>query len=234
MPTVESPTGARNVIGLDVGATNARVQVASYDASGALAAEPLPLPIEGSGPDGALPVVMELDEAGDLLALGLPALRDMAEGSPGRFVTDFAPSLGQTSDDLAALGRPAKARYCSNARCPHPGWAWPWTLRFCGFCGGALLAQSGFGADWHPPFPFTRAEAFAHTRALLTEVARRVEARIEERPSAADGWLVSAAVPAHWRAQTRTAYATSVPARLSRGERLSERRARRRPDVPPP
>jgi WD40 repeat protein len=118
-------------------------------------------------------------------------------------VAEFKPCIGQAAEDLAAQGRPDKARYCVNPACPRPGWAWSLSLEFCGFCGGPLAEPA---ARWQPQFPYSAAEALDYSRLLLGEVRLHLERRLNEPLRGGAGWEIVAGVPVHWQAGTRASY----------------------------
>jgi hypothetical protein len=118
-------------------------------------------------------------------------------------VAEFKPCIGQAPEDLAAQGRPEKARLCSNPACPRPGWAWSVSLQFCGFC-GAPLAEAA--ERWQPQFPYPADEALIYSQQLLSEVRLHLERRLNEPLSGQSGWQVVAGVPVHWQAGTRARY----------------------------
>src|SRR5262245_35270838 len=146
MATLTMP---RHVLGIDLGTTNLRVQVAHYDHAGRPTAEPSLVRLPGSERDGALPTVLEFDDSHTVQAYGRPALLNMPRGNAERFAYEFKPCIGQAAEDMSAQGRPDKAKYCSNPNCLHPGWAWSIAMRFCGFCASPLrdgLPEEG----WKP------------------------------------------------------------------------------------
>jgi WD40 repeat protein len=194
-------------VGIDLGTSSLRLQVAHYDSLGRPAGEPAAVHLPHSERDGMLPTVLRLSAAGELLDYGRAAVQKLphtpipADGS--RFVAEFKPCIGQAPEDLAAQGRPEKARLCSNPACPRPGWAWSVSLQFCGFCGAPLAEAS---ERWQPQFPYPADEALAYSRLLLSEVRLHLERRLNEPLRAQTGWQIVAGVPVHWQAGTRASY----------------------------
>ena len=206
MPTALDTSSARHIVGIDLGTTNVRVHVAHYSENGQANGEPLLVHLPGSERDGALPSILEMDGQGHFQSFGLPALLNMPQGIPDRFVSEFKPCIGQSSEDLRAQGRPERARFCSNPNCLHPGWAWSVAMRFCGFCGGTLETASAIGASWQPTFRYTQDQALNYARLLLTQISHRLETQFDEPIDKASGWLIAAGVPVHWQQDTLVAY----------------------------
>lgn len=206
MPTATDTSKARHIVGIDLGTTNVRVHVAHYSEGGQASGEPSLVHLPGSERDGALPSILEMDAQGQLQSFGLPALLNMPQGLSSRFVSEFKPCIGQSAEDLRAQGRPDRARFCSNPKCLHPGWAWSVAMRFCGFCGGALEAASAVGNSWQPTFRYSQSEALGYARLLLTQISHRLESQFGEPINKSSGWLVAAGVPVHWQKDTLSAY----------------------------
>jgi molecular chaperone DnaK (HSP70) len=206
MPSVLDASTAKHIVGIDLGTTNVRVHVAHYSDTGQANGEPLLVHLPGSERDGALPSILEMDNQGHLQSFGLPALLNMPRGIPEHFVSEFKPCIGQSSDDLHAQGRPERARFCSNPKCLHPGWAWSVAMRYCGFCGGTLQSASAAGDSWQPTFRYTRDQALNYAGMLLTQIKNRLETQFDEPIKRESGWLIAAGVPVHWQQETLDAY----------------------------
>src|SRR3569623_1465443 len=118
----------RHTVGLDLGTFSLRIQVAHYDPLGRPVGEPAAIHLPQCERDGVLPTVLQVGPGGELLTYGRAAVQQLSHSSadpvPGRFVAEFMPCLGQAPEDLAAQGRPEKARYCANPACPRVGAGW--------------------------------------------------------------------------------------------------------------
>ncbi len=209
MARVGGDRQVRHAVGIDLGTSSLRLQIAHYDPHGRPVGEPAAVHLPHSERDGVMPAVLQLSASGELLSFGRAAVQcvpHMGAGpAPGasRFVAEFKPCIGQATEDLAAQGRPEQVRQCTNPACPRPGWAWSVSLQYCGFCGGSLAEATN---RWNPQFPYAPEEALEYSRILLSEVRLHLERRLNEPLSAATGWQVVAGVPVHWQAGTRASY----------------------------
>jgi len=204
MPKLTAPFRAEHVLGLDLGTTNLRLQVAHYDGSGRLSGGPSGISLGGADHDGALPTVLELDSGGNVRQYGKPAL---LSANPSRtIVSEFKPCIGQAEEDLNSQGRPDNARFCKNPKCLQPGWAWSVAMQYCGFCGAALPPAGSSGQRWKPTFRYSQDEALSYAQSLLETISARLTDRLGEPISRSRKWAVVAGVPVHWQAHTLDRY----------------------------
>src|SRR5439155_6385263 len=88
-------TRARYVLGLDLGTSNLRLHRGTYDEQGRSRGEPGLLRLPGSGPDCALPTVLELDARRGLRSYGRPAVQDLMLGFVRKVIADLLTCLVQ-------------------------------------------------------------------------------------------------------------------------------------------
>ncbi|MGV3719402.1 MAG: hypothetical protein ACO1SX_00715, partial [Actinomycetota bacterium] len=67
----------RHTVGLDLGTSSLRVQIAHYDPQGRPVGEPAAVHLPHSERDGALPTVLQLSPAGALLRYGRAAVQQL-------------------------------------------------------------------------------------------------------------------------------------------------------------